>query len=163
MEPLRALFDHHFWATDMLIAHCAALPPDAWQATVPGTAGTIHHTLVHLVGADGRYLGLLTGATPAVQESAPPPLDQLRTHFAGQVRQWQAALDRADELDVTIPARGDRPEMPHARNLLLVQALHHGNDHRTHVGTILGACNLPNVDVSGWAYWSARHAVGRGE
>ncbi|HEV7216715.1 MAG TPA: DinB family protein [Chloroflexota bacterium] len=156
MDPLRELFDHHCWATDTLIAHCATLPPDAWQATVPGTAGTVHHTLVHIVGADGRYLRLLTGTAPAVQESAPPPLDQLRAQFAAQARQWQAALDRVDELDVSIPARGDRPEMPHARNLLLLQALHHGNDHRTHVCTILGARGLPNVDVSGWAYWLAK-------
>ena len=157
MEPLRELFHHHAWATQALIDHCAGLPPEALQATVPGTAGTIQHTLGHLVAADGRYLALLTGATPAVQESVPPPLDELRARFAQQARRWEAVLDRLDELDVTIPARGDRPETPHARNLLLLQALHHGNDHRTHVCTILGAQGLPLADVSGWAYWSATH------
>ena len=158
MDPLRELFRHHAWATETLIDHCATLPPDALQATVPGTAGTIHHTLVHLIAADGRYLFLLTGATPGVQESE-PPLATLREHFAAQVQQWEEALDRVDDLDVTIPARGDRPETPHARNLLLLQALHHGNDHRTHVGTILGAHGLPTVDISGWDYWATMYGT----
>lgn len=158
MEPLRELFRHHAWATRALIEHCAGLPPDALQATAPGTAGTIHHTLVHLVAADGRYLRLMSGVTPAVQESAPPPLDQLQALFAEQVRRWEEVLDRVNDLDVTIPARGDAPATPHARNLLLLQALHHGNDHRTHVCTILGARGLPEADVSGWAYWDAVHS-----
>lgn len=157
MEPPRELFRHHAWATQALIDHCAGLPPDTLQATAPGTTDTIHHTLVHLVAADGRYLWLMTGAMPSVRESAPPPLDQLRAHFVEQVRRWEEVLDRVDELDVTIPARDDQPAMPHARNLLLLQALHHGNDHRTHVCTILGACGLPAADISGWEYWSTMH------
>jgi uncharacterized damage-inducible protein DinB len=158
LDPLRELFRHHAWATQALIDHCAGLPPDALQATVPGTAGTIHHTLVHLVAADGRYLSLMTGAPQAVRESAPPPLGELRAHFAEQVRRWDAVLDRLDELDVTIPARGDDwPETPHARNLLLLQAFHHGNDHRTHVCTILGARGLPVPELSGWEYWLVTH------
>jgi uncharacterized damage-inducible protein DinB len=159
MDPLRELFHHHAWATDTLIVHCATLPPDALQVTVPGTAGTIHHTLAHLVAADGRYLQRFTGATSAVQESAPPPLNALREHFAAQARQWEELLDRVDELDVTIAAQGDWPETPHARNLLLVQALHHGNDHRTHVGTILGAHGMPTADISGWDYWATMYGA----
>ena len=50
---------------------------------------------------------------------------------------------------------GDWPTTAQAQNLLLLQALHHGNDHRTHVCTILGAHGLPLADVSGWEYWSA--------
>lgn len=157
MEPLRELFRHHAWATQSLIDHCASLPPDALQATAPGTAGTIHHTLVHLVAADGRYLARLNGTTPAVHESAPPPLDELRARFVEQARQWEEVLDRLNDLDVTIDAHGDWPTTTHAQNLLLLQALHHGNDHRTHVCTILGAHGLPLADVSGWEYWSATY------
>jgi hypothetical protein len=35
MDPLSALFEHHAWATLRRIYHCAALPPDRLQATVP--------------------------------------------------------------------------------------------------------------------------------
>lgn len=156
MEPLRELFRHHAWATETLIAHCATLPPEALESTVPGTAGTIRHTLTHLVAADDRYLQRLDGEAPGVRESEPPSLAELQEHVTAQARRWEAVLDRVDELDVTIGPRGDWPGAAHAQNLLLVQALHHGNDHRTHVGTILGACDLPNVDVSGWSYWEAK-------
>lgn len=157
MDPLHELFRHHAWATRALIDHCAGLSPAHLQATVPGTAGTIHHTLVHLVAADGRYLLLLTGAKPTVQESAPPLLGALRERFDEQVQRWEAALGQLGALDPTIPSRGEEPATPHARNLLLLQALHHGNDHRTHVCTVLGAHGLPVPDISGWAYWFATH------
>jgi hypothetical protein len=65
-------------------------------------------------------------------------------------------LDRVPELDVTLPARGDRPEMPHATNLIFVQALHHGNDHRTQICTVLSANGYEAPDLSGWAYWRER-------
>lgn len=153
LDPLRELFRHHAWATQALIDHCASLPPEALQASVPGTAGTIHHTLVHLVGADGRYLQRIDGVPPAVRDNEPPSLDELREHFAAQVRRWDAILDRVDDVDITIPARGDEQSIPHARNLMLLQALHHGNDHRTHVCTVLGASGYPVPDLDGWTYW----------
>jgi hypothetical protein len=36
--------------------------------------------------------------------------------------------------------------------VLLIQALHHGNDHRTHVCTILGHHGIPYGDMDVWAY-----------
>jgi uncharacterized damage-inducible protein DinB len=156
MEPLRELFRHHAWATQALIDHCAALPPDALLASVPGTYGTIHGTLAHLVGADARYLSRLTGSPPAARPSDPPPLDRLRSQFTAQARRWEDIVDHVDDFDATIEARGDWPETPHARNLLLLQALHHGNDHRTHVCTVLGACGYPVPELDGWTYWLAK-------
>jgi len=155
MDPLRELFCHHAWATRALIDHCANLSPEQLQRTVPGTAGTIHHTLTHLVAADGRYLFLMTGAGPTVQESAQPSLRELRDCLDDQVQRWDAVLNRLDELDPTLPARGGWPATRHARNLLLLQALHHGNDHRTHICTVLGAHNLPVPELDGWHYWLA--------
>ena len=71
-----------------------------------------------------------------------------------QAGRWEAVVGRADELDVTVPRRRE-PDLPHAQNLLFLQAIHHGNDHRTHVCTILGARGLEVPDLSGWTYWSA--------
>jgi hypothetical protein len=36
-----------------------------------------------------------------------------------------------DELDVTMPAREEWPETPHAEDLLFLKAIHHGSDHRS--------------------------------
>jgi len=65
-------------------------------------------------------------------------------------------VPRVGELDVTLHARGDRPELPHATNLLVVQALHHGNDHRTQICTVLSASGYEAPDLDVWSYWMDR-------
>ncbi len=159
MDAFQEQFEHHIWATRAVIDHCMGLEPQVLQATVPGTAGTIQHTLVHLVAADDRYLYLLTGEPPRVRESAPPPLAELRARSDVQAKLWREVLSRAATLDVTIPARGDGYEIPHATNLLLAQAIHHGNDHRTHICTVLGAGGHPTPELSVWTYWHQTYMV----
>ena len=36
--------------------------------------------------------------------------------------------------------------------IFITQALHHANEHRAHICTILGARGLEAPDVSGWGY-----------
>ncbi|MBJ7597839.1 DinB family protein [Candidatus Nephthysia bennettiae] len=155
MDALRTLFRHHAWATLRLIDHCEGLPAERLKETVPGTAGPILATLVHLLAADQRYLRHMDdqAAVRRIHESEPATLVELRAAMQAQAARWDALVGRADELDVTLPRHQD-PDIPHAQNLLFLQAIHHGNDHRTHVCTILGALDLEVPDLSGWAYWS---------
>ncbi len=159
MDPLRTFFQHHAWANLRLIDHCAGLPPETLEATVPGTRGTIMTTLVHLVAADQRYLGLMDGQEAAIRihETESPSLADVRAAAELQAARWEALIDRAPELDVILPRR-EWADVPHAEDLLFLQAIHHGNDHRTHVCTILGAFGLEVPDLSGWAYWQEQRA-----
>jgi uncharacterized damage-inducible protein DinB len=153
----RELFRYHAWATVTLIDHCARLPPEQLRRAVPGTHGSILATLVHLVAADGRLLRLMTGEQDPspLREGMEPPLAELRGRFAAQAPRWEDLAGRAGELDVTLPARRGNPPVPHAENLVLLQAIHHGNDHRTQVCTTLGALGLAVPEIDGWAYWRA--------
>jgi hypothetical protein len=36
--------------------------------------------------------------------------------------------------------------------ILLVQAIHHANDHRTHICTVLGSHGIPLPEMDVWAY-----------
>ncbi|HKF76240.1 MAG TPA: DinB family protein [Candidatus Dormibacteraeota bacterium] len=155
MDPLGALFDHHAWATLRLIDHCAAFPADQLQATVPGTYGTIERTLIHLVAADQRYLQDMDGqpASVRISERESYPLTDVRAAADLQAARWTSLVRRAPELNVTRPAYDEDPDSPHAEDLLFLQAIHHGNDHRTQICTILGAHGLEVPDLSGWAYW----------
>ena len=155
MDPLDALFRHHSWATVRLIDHCAALPPDRLNATVPGTYGSIERTLIHLVGADQRYQHELDGEAPAIRihERQGHSLAEVRAAAELQAARWTALVLRAPELDVRRRAYDEDPDSAHAEDLLFLQAIHHGNDHRTHVCTILGAHGLEVPDLSGWAFW----------
>jgi len=159
MNPLRAMFDHHAWATHTLINFCATLSPDQLHATTPGTYGAIMPTLVHLIAADQRYLELMTGASTETPlgEGEEPPLSDLDARFGGQARLWEGLVDKASELDVTIPPRGPWQARPHAEDPLVLQAIHHGNDHRTHICTALGAIGLEPPEIAGWSFWAATH------
>lgn len=90
---------------------------------------------------------------PRIHETEPATLDDLRAGAEAQAARWNALVDRAPELEVTVPARGHWPDTPHAEVLLFLQAIHHGNDHRTQICTILGADGLEVPELDGWAYW----------
>lgn len=164
MDPLREMFRHHILATLTLIDHCLGLPPEVLDKAVPGTYGPVLNTLVHLVRSDQGYLNRLTGESPQslLRQGELLPLAELRQRFEVQARRWEALLDRiaVAEVEVIIPAEDDWPETPHAQNLVLVQAIHHGNDHRTEICTTLSVLGLKTPDIDGWSYWSATHLSG---
>jgi uncharacterized damage-inducible protein DinB len=158
MDPLSEAFQHHTWATEQLIRHLRRLPPEALTASAPGVYGEVLATLSHLLDADGRYVRYLEG-TPPPPRTGPDPvrtLDELADQLRDQAVRWRVVLSRIGDLDVTIPARGERPEMPHAANLMVVQALHHGNDHRTQICTVLSVNGYASPDLDVWSYWVER-------
>ena len=159
-DVLRASFAHHVWATLELIEALEALRADL-DAEIPGTYGSIAQTLTHLVDADDRYLQRLTlQSLPAYEDHGAQPIAELRERMTSHAERWTEKLDQLDRgtLDATIVGHDDYPDTPHAETLLLLQALHHGNDHRTQVCSTLGALGLEVPDLDGWTYW----ADGRG-
>jgi uncharacterized damage-inducible protein DinB len=160
MDPLSEAFQHHTWATESLIRHLRGLPAVALTASAGGVYGEVLATLSHLLDADSRYLTYLEGDVPPPRTGPDPtrPLDELADRLRDQAVRWRVVLSRLDQIDVTIPARGDRPVLPHATNLLVAQALHHGNDHRTQICSVLSVngFEVPRLDV--WAYWLERRA-----
>jgi uncharacterized damage-inducible protein DinB len=161
MDPLSEAFQHHLWATETLIKHLRSLPAEALEAEAPGVYGGTLATLSHLLDADSRYLAYLEGNPPPPKTGPDPTrnLDQLADALRDQAPRWRIVLARAAELDVTLPARGERPEMPHAANLLFAQALHHGTDHRSQICTVLTANDFEAPDIDVWSYWRARRQV----
>ena len=160
MDPLSEAFQHHTWATEKLIRHLRELPVAAQRATAAGVYGEVVATLSHLLAADGRYLGYLEGEQPAPR-SGPDPvrsLDELAGQLRDQAVRWRAVLPRVAELDITLPQRGERPELPHATNLVVVQALQHGNDHRTQICTVLSTNGFEAPDLDVWSYWMDRRS-----
>ena len=152
-EPLRAIVGHHVWATLGLLDHCAALSPGQLELTAPGTFGTIHATLEHLVRSDGGYQRRITGGARVPPPEKLPPLASLRSAMEAQAARWRELLGRVNDLDATHPEEpGEYPRIEHAVGLYFAQAVHHGNDHRTHICTILGAHGLEVPEFSAWEY-----------
>ena len=161
-DVLRDMFDYHLWASRTLIDHLAKLPPESLDRSVPGTYGSILGTLTHLVDADERYLARLSGAPlPPYEDGGARPLESLRDELNKHSRRWDEALGRLErgDLKVSIIGREDYPDVYDAEGLLVLQAIHHGNDHRTQICSTLGALGEEVPDLDGWAYW----VEGRGE
>lgn len=160
-DALRAMFDHHVWATMTLIDALEDLPAERLDAEIPGTYGSVVDTLNHLVEADSRYLVRIYAPTPPPAQVHPPrPPAALRTQIQGNAARWGQALDQleAGGLDATIEAKDGYPRTSHAEGLLMLQAVHHGNDHRTQICSTLGALGLEVPELDGWEFWLRRHA-----
>lgn len=163
-DLLRWMFDHHLWATAALIDHLAELPSERLDASMPGTYGSMIDTLTHLIDADARYLLRLREPTPPPAEDRTGiPLATLREEVAEHRRRWDVALDELERGELHAVVRdhhGDYPDTDDAEGLLLIQAVHHGNDHRTQICSTLGALGEEVPELDGWTYWvSVPHAV----
>jgi len=144
---LRRFFGHHLWATGRLLEFCGALSPEQLALTAPGTYGSIIDTLDHLVSADRSYLSGLTGGgrTPPIEAGTPGPLLE---HLARQRDGWLTYLDSDPDFEVMVERRtGPQPAW-----VVVLQAIHHGNDHRTHAGTALLRHGLEPEEIDVWGY-----------
>jgi uncharacterized damage-inducible protein DinB len=160
MSLLRAL-QHNTWANLELLRFCSALPREQLGWTSPGTYGTIHSTLHHLIGAEHGYLFSLTGERPPIETERAgramtpdwqAPVDELIERARSNGERIEAVVGEAfdPERRITRPSGAIVPA-----SVIVAQYIHHGSDHRAHVGTILGAHGLegPNLDV--WAFGRA--------
>jgi uncharacterized damage-inducible protein DinB len=146
---------HNAWATAQLLTFCRGLDQPTLDATVPGTYGSIIETLRHLINSEMSYVFRLTGAWSERpwQYDEPVGLDVLaeRAALLGTTLDRFLAGDWDDER--LGEARGDEGVVFAVRaGVFLTQALHHANEHRAHVCTILGALGHEPPDVSAWGY-----------
>jgi uncharacterized damage-inducible protein DinB len=155
-------FRYNKWANLHLLDVCAKLTDDQLQLTASGTYGSISATLLHLFAAEQRYLRRLAGTKPDINERDPTAasLAILREHAVRSGDQLMNAASRTTP-DDTIDEERDGRLMRLHLGVVLVQAMHHGNDHRTHVCTILGAHDIPYGDLDVWAYGDATGSIVR--
>ncbi len=156
-EPMRDMFRYHTWATLKLLDYCVTLPSETLDETAPGTMGTIRETFTHLISSDAGYQARMrSDPSLRIQNRESLSLAELREIFVERSKGWEMVLDHLDAYDPAIEAHDDYPEIVHARNLLLTQALHHGNDHRTHICSVLGAHGFETPWMDAWAFWADR-------
>ena len=154
MHPVAALFDRNAWATEVLLRWCALQRPEVVSAGGDDVYGSIESLFNHVLGAETRYLRLLTGELPAaaVNERTPLPLAELGDRAEQIAGAWVDLLEGEREVETLRPHErgGGRSEMPDW--IPIVQALHHGDDHRTQVGTLLLRAGLVMPELGVWDY-----------
>jgi uncharacterized damage-inducible protein DinB len=162
MSLLLELFQYDTWATQLLVDYCQRQSAAMLQELVVGTDRSILHTLTHLIGSEQEYLEELMGEkiTPAIHQGQILSLVEIGERCERFLQNWQEVLDRFDQIDITIPEDGALPEIPHGQNILVLQALQHGIDHRTQICTTLSTLGLEAPRIDGWSYWHAKHPSG---
>lgn len=159
MNLLSEFFRYHTWATRQMVDFCEKQPPEMLQKMVTGTDRSILHTLTHLIGSEQEYLETLAGkqVAPPVQPGEILSLEEIKRRSEDLLPYWEEALGRLDKIDLTLPADGWWPETPHGQNVIVLQAIQHGIDHRTQICTTLDGLGLVPPRIDGWAYWAAAH------
>lgn len=159
---LLELYRHKTWATLRLIEHCQGLEDEHLDATIPGTFGTIRDTLRHLVEAEQGYFSMLTRERFLSKDAAeafvlpdplpdgPVPLDELADRIRRLGPRWEVLAQ-----DTDLPTREvtttDGWRLP--GSVPMAQAIHHADDHRSHILSILGARGLALPEPNGLDLW----------
>lgn len=154
-SSLVEIYRHNKWANGRLLDRCAELGEEQLDLSAPGTYGKVRDTLVHLVGAQQRYVAaLLDQGRPAPLERGPfPGFDALRaiSSQSGEALIQVALADPAGRtLILTRPDETVRADPSH----FLIQAVNHATEHRGHVVGILNQNGIETPELDGWAYSS---------
>ncbi len=154
-EVLEQAFRYHRWANLQLLDVCARLPAEQLELGASGTYGTIGATWQHLLSAEQRYLYRLGGPRPSMNErSRFPGVAGLQRH-AGRTGDHLVAAARRIKRGAAREFTFRDGRFRLSLWVIAVQALHHGNDHRTHICTILGAHGVDYGELDVWAFGDA--------
>jgi uncharacterized damage-inducible protein DinB len=157
---------HDVWATGKLLVYCRGLTDAQLALTAPGTFGAVRRTLQHIVGADQGYLRKLGIATtyPELPDEEDVPLERTAAELEivrAAVEELFAGREPDPDRVIDDEKRKDPKDPPLELEawMMLTQFVHHGSDHRAHIGTILGAHGLtaPRLDV--WSYGTEIGAI----
>ena len=155
---LLELFRHKTWATLQLIEYCQGLSEDDLNATIPGVFGTIRQTLQHLVDSEEGYFRIVTTERPFEPLGEKPvPLADLARRISALAPRWEVLAQDASVADRACTT-SDGWRVP--GSVPMAQAIHHADDHRSHVLSILGARGLPTPEPNGLDIWGYAEAKG---
>jgi len=154
-------FQHNAWATRELMAICRELSEAQLHATAPGTYGSVIETLRHTVSSEAGYCARLTAEEPGWDRRAKetPDLDELAKRIDELDARWERFLAHPFDAERTfVFPWHDGIDRDVPAGVVLVQALHHGNEHRAQIATVLSSIG---VTLPAWGLWEFAAATNR--
>lgn len=155
---------HNAWAMREVLQLCRDLTEAQLGTTVPGTYGSITVTLWHTVFSEAGYCVRLTGQELRANRRADgsPGLDQLADHIDNLASRWDTFLAHPFDAEQTFVVNwhdGIDRDVP--AGIFLAQALHHGNEHRAQICTILSSIGVTPPALGLWDYAEATNRAMR--
>jgi uncharacterized damage-inducible protein DinB len=152
-NTLVELIRYNNWANEQVFAAVQKLTPSQQAASTPGTYGSIHRTMGHLVAAEADYINRLTGKgpQPPFRWEDGPSVNDIFV-FSNTVA--DALLDAVQRVspDHIVHEEEDGNTIDYKASLLFIQVINHGIEHRTNITTILSGLGLPAPEADGWGY-----------
>lgn len=144
------------WANAEIIALLKTLTPEQLAASAPGTYGSIHATLGHLISAEADYIQRITGAAPvpSFRWQDGPSIDAIADFAAQLAPAWLEIIQRVPQ-ERMVHEEEDGYFMDYQARLLFLQVVNHGIEHRVNITTVLAAHNVPTPELDGWGYLAA--------
>lgn len=152
-DPLAILLAHNHWATQQLLDSCAQLPDEQFHQTFEMGLGSLHDTIVHIIGAM-RGWGDLLGRREFRDrpEGTSYSIDELRTMLDEATADLSRSARDHPMDEILTRERGGR-EYSFTRGAVLTHVTTHGMHHRAQCLNMLrqvGVENLPQSSVAEW-------------
>lgn len=153
-DTLTTLFSHHLWANLRLLEQCAALTAEQLDTSIPGSRGSIHDTLQHIVTAEQSYFSRISTGQPSGRAQDAPPLtmaemrESVRKSGSGLIA-WAAKVQAAD----TVQINWDGALLDVPKSIILTQVINHATEHREQIKATLTQLGIEPPDLQSWAYF----------
>lgn len=155
-KALAEIFKHNLWANLRLLDACEKLEDAHLDASIAGTYGRVRDTLLHIFGAEERYIYLLTGRKPdpvLLEKENFPGIEDLRTRAK---RSGEGLIEVAEGARPTkiLKGTGVVSGQPFTLPIMVVltQAINHTTEHRAQIAVILTQVGIEPPDFSSWAW-----------
>jgi len=147
------------WANAEIIALLKRLTPEQLAAGAPGTYGSIHATLGHLVSAEADYIQRITGSAPvpSFRWQDGPSIDAIAEFAALLAPAWLEIIQSVPQ-EQMVHEEEDGYFMDYQARLLFMQAVNHGIEHRVNITTILAGLGIPTPELDVWGYLATHGA-----
>ena len=147
-------FHYNLWANRQLLDACSRLSDAQLDFSIQGVYGSVRQTLLHLFTSEEGYVQRFDFAGSAPQ----PPLKALTT-FPG-FDELRRRAERSGKALITIVEQADLNEVLHLDGgtydakliIVMIQAVHHGIDHRSQIATLLSQQGIALPALDAWAY-----------
>jgi uncharacterized damage-inducible protein DinB len=154
---LSDFFAYNLWANLSLLDACGHLSDAQLDATPIRTLSSVRELLKHLFASEEGYVRHFTGTSPT------PRLKDLTT-FPG-FDELRRRAERSGKELITIAEQRDLSQILHLEEgtydvpaiVVLIQAINHGIDHRSHIATLLSQQDIELPGLDGWSYNGAMH------
>ena len=157
-EPLKDIFNFHYWARDRLLAGVTQLTVAQYTQPMAGGWGSVHDTLVHMVEAEEVWLARIGGHSPTglVGAADTPTFEVMQERWEASAAAMTAYLRDSDtaELDRKVHYTNTQGQ-PFSTPVwqILLHVLNHATEHRAQVSTMLAALAISHPGMDMITFW----------